>query len=460
MVASLATVDPPRTAALLLWTCLAVFWVGDASCSSARDAGARRGWDVAVAETSIELGLSRPLSGDSWEEDFDRGWSRSRGFGLSLDTGFLAAWGCWEAKIGWRGRAGEYLPWRGRLLEAWMGATGSVFEFGVGRRSLYWTPSVDAELLISPHPPPLDQFWFRIPRVAIPAVGGWLAGETFLGYLDDADREVPYPLLWGMRASWNPWVWLRLEAQRTIMMGGAGRGEKLKLKDIWDIFIGRGENLTEPPYPPSESDQKFAWQVVLHPTWLAPRLGLHDLEIFGTYAGEDAFRGVAPRAPAKAFGLRIHPSETAAISFAFARNTDDSQHWYHHKIYRSGYTYRGFWLGHPMGGDAMTWRGGLFLLAPDGSCWSFRLVREKRGYFWDRKGSFPHEAGGFWRWSLAVSLPVSGAEVAVALGGSTAWGGDLTEGRLPEGFAVVRLTLGGKGVRRTIDRPCVWGPPG
>jgi hypothetical protein len=413
---------------------------------------ARAGWRLEPEVSFFEAGLSRALAGGSWAEDFDQGWRRSGGLEAGLETGARLRRGPWEARARWRARWGEFLPARGRWLEAALGWRSEHLALRVGREPIDWGVAPQASLLVSRNPPPLD-------HAAIAARAAGVTAESFLAYLDDRHRAVPYPLLWGMRLFWEPREWLRLEAQRTILLGGGGRTRRLTPGDLWDIFLGSGENAERPGghpelYPVGDTDQKFAWQIRLWPRAWARRRGLDDLEAFWLYAGEDRFRGLVPTAPGRAVGLRVHPSPRWAASFIHASTVDDRNFWYHHKLYGYGYTYRGFVIGVPMGGDATLGRVSLHWLPEGGPLWSIAVWRERRGFFRDGRGL---TAGGYWGWRLSAELPVRAARLQVLLGGSDAWGGDRATGRLPEGLFQLRILWGpGLGVP-ALGRAEVWG---
>jgi hypothetical protein len=434
----------------------------------------------------LTLEQSRPLDPRShpsvraYRPDLDRAWLHSAGFETTLEAGCAYARGPFRAQLAWRGAWGEHLPARGRLEEATIAWRTSHFAARVGRASIRWAPAAEADLLVSANARPLDHVRFSARSDRLRRLGGLLTGvfdaESFLACLDDPHREVPNPLLWGMRAGWTPNAWLRIEAQRTIMLGGAGRGERFTPRDVWDIFWGRGEGSAADATGPEhfshrESDSKFAWQTTLHPPEQGPwRLGLYDLEIFGVYAGEDRLSGLMPLAPGRAWGVRAHPTRSLAASFVYASTAVRENIWYHHKVYTDGYTYRGVPLGHPMGADAKTWQLGLFAQLSEGTLASLRIAREKRGIYAIARGIEP---GGHWRWAVTLCAPgprlgraadvadgTPTTRITATLGGATAWGSELISGRLAEGFARLAIEWVPGGQPLAIDRALVWGDGG
>lgn len=410
----------------------------------------------------LTLTQSRALAGDTWTDDFDRGWRTSSGTQAAATAGFSLHRARWRARLLWSGRWGESLPAQGRLEEAWLEYREARLRLRAGRAPLHWAPARAADLLISTHARPLDHALVSTRREQLPLVPGGGLAETFVAYLDDRHRAVPFPLLWGMRARWSPLDWLSLEAQRTILLGGAGRTEKLSASDVWDIFLGRGESTSgEAPGPehfsPRETDQKFAWQLVARlPRRVADRLGVRQAEGFYIYAGEDAFRGLRPMAPARAWGLRVAPSPRIAAGLLRVSTACRENIWYWHKVYLDGYRYRGYALGQPMGGDARLWQFDLAATLSGGLLASVEIAREERGIHNIERGVLP---GGHWRWSCACSVPGPGVRIHTRLGAATAWGADRSGRRPAAGYVQVGVSLAREqGVARP-DRLALWGVP-
>jgi len=390
---------------------------------------------------AVEVTQSSCRHGSYWVEDFDRGGRRSEGLELGCELGSDVRWGPLSGSWSWRGRAGEHLPARGQLLEALLQIRAGPVGVTVGRGHPYWGPAEDGALLLSHHPPPLDHASLRVDDLDPLLLPGCLSGETLLAYLDDRDRVVPYPLLWGMRLRWQPLGWLDLEARRTIMLGGVGRGELLTASDLWDIFLGRGESKRGSDIDASDTDQKFAGVLRFHPPrpWLNRILHFHDLEIFVFYGGEDSFSGFAPMAPGKARGLRIHPTPRLAFSLVYTSNPDDWNQWYFHKVYQTGYRYRGWVIGHPMGGDARTWRGCLAYSPGAGQWMMVRVTRERRGYYWHDRATHAVPAGRHWWIEFGYGIPWGPVGLQVEVGASAAREGDRWLDRPAAGMARLRL---------------------
>jgi hypothetical protein len=409
----------------------------------------------------LAVSHARLASGRRLLRDEDLGWWRSGGTEVTLEAGLRLRRGGLQGGLQWRGALGEHLTARGRLLAAYLGWRGAHWSLRAGRIPVQWGPAGGA-LLLSRQAVALDQIALGTSGWRLPLAGGRLGASTLLGYLDDGDRTVPYPLLWGMEASYVPCEWLILGARRTILFGGAGRTQRLTAGDLWRIFWGQGEGSSAPApgpdaFPARESDQKFAWHATLHPTaWSRRCLGIADLEAFYTYAGEDRFQGLVPMAPARAFGMRLHPSPRFALAGLRAKTVVERNIWYHHKIFLDGYTYRGVALGHPMGGDARAWRFGCWLLPAPDLLLGLRVDREERGYEKPERVA----PGGFWRWNLESTAVVGSHRVVVSLEGSTPWGADRESERLAEALVSLELHWGAGPLPKAIGREEVWGATG
>jgi hypothetical protein len=396
----------------------------------------------AASWMQIELQQSRAAAGSSWEAEFDQGGTWSAGSAASFSAGLRRRWRAGEWLAVWRGRVGEHEPATGRWLAARATLEWGALEMGAGRYPVLWSAAPGQKLLISEHAPPLDQIHLALQSPALPAVGGRGRAESFLAYLDDAHRTVAYPLLWGMRGYWEPAGWLHLEIQRTIMLGGAGRGERLTFADWVDIFLGQGENARGPTYPAADSDQKFAYLIELSPRdWARRTLGVDDLSLGWFYGGEDRFAGGVPMAPARTYRLRVAPVPEFEIEAEYANNADDRNLWYRHKLFSTGYTYRGFILGHPMGGDARRWRvrltGAMARPGPAVDTLWLEALRQLQGVHRDGVAWWPVPAGELIRLEAGIGRVYRGREIRVCVGGQCLTGAYASSQNLYEGYARV-----------------------
>ncbi len=416
---------------------------------------------------SIEAAYSSTQGGQFWRSDFDRGWQRSHRGELGIDGGLEATFGDWTGQLSWRGRYGEHLPVRGRFDEVWISRRWSHFNLRAGRGYIDWSPMQGTAILFSENARAIDfvQICLTDLPLPLPLLGGRLEAENLLGYLDDGNRTVPYPMMWGMRLSWLATDWLRVEAQRSIMLGGGGRSQQLSVKDLWRIFCGRGEaDMIETDqglqFGHADTDQKFAWLLQLHPRdWVRRHLGIDDLDICITYGGEDRFERFVPMAPCRAYAVRLHPNPSLAISYIDIGNRDDFNHWYWHKIYRSGYTNRGVVIGHPMGGEAQSWRLAVFYAPLNrGRIYFGRVIRESHGPLVLKQGQWTKRSySGFYRSELGVSIPVGRTRPYFVAGIDKAWGDDQMTVRLANWHFRIGIEFWGSEPGGKLGAREIWG---
>jgi hypothetical protein len=262
-------------------------------------------------------------------------------------------------------------------------------EITAGMARSYWGDGISGSLLLGRTAPPLDMVRVRSVRPwRIPHTGsvGRIHGSFFLAYLDDSDRQIAYPLLHGTRIEWEPSGWFRFAASRTILFGGAGRTKKLKLRDLWDIWLGRNENIVG-ERPISDSDQKasFLFEVRL-PQRYRPFGGFEGMRVYYEYAGEDSFEGLLPTAVAHQMGATIGAFGWLG-TLEFCETNDDSNWWYvRHNVYgEDAYFYRGYVMGHPMEADGL--QGVIKVWSPSWRATRAQLLVRKRGH-WDRREQF------------------------------------------------------------------------
>jgi hypothetical protein len=129
------------------------------------------------------------------------------------------------------------------------------------------------------------------------------------------------------------------------MFGGEGRPVTANL--LWDVVRGRGEN-NEQRNP---GNQLAAADATVRIPWRRQPVALYV-----EWGGEDHAKWL-PSHPAVIAGLYL-PRLVGSNRWEFRGEYADNAFarvpgiWYQHAVYRSGYTYRGFVIGHPMGTDA------------------------------------------------------------------------------------------------------------
>jgi hypothetical protein len=257
-------------------------------------------------------------------------------------------------RVGLAGRffAGEGAPTAGAWLERNLALQGGKVEILLGMTRSVWGDGNEGSILLGRTAPPLQMIRIRSVRPwTVPSTASIARfhASIFLAYLDDRYRTIPFPLLQGTRLEWEPSAFTRLSFSRTILLGGAGRTEKLTGSDIWDMWWGEGENLTG-PRDVSDTDQKASIGLELRlppldwtPSWF------EGARFFYEYAGEDALQGALPTAVAHLTGGSAAFAGWLALA-EFSETVDDANWWYtNHTVYGPGsYYFRGYVMGHPM----------------------------------------------------------------------------------------------------------------
>jgi hypothetical protein len=227
-------------------------------------------------------------------------------------------------------------------------------EIRAGLTRSFWGDGNEGSLLLGRTAPPLEMIRVRtVHPVMIPGLrgAGRFHGSTFLAYLDDGARTIPDPLLQGARVEWEPSGWARFSLARTILLGGAGRTQKMKLGDVWNILLARNENRKDArDYRDSDQIASLGAELRLPQGLRSSTAGWIDGgRAFYEYGGEDGFHGLLPRAPAHLYGLSL--ASHGWIALAEGSDTmNRANHWYTHWTYGDqAYFYRGYPLGHPMG---------------------------------------------------------------------------------------------------------------
>lgn len=301
-----------------------------------------------------------------------------------------------------RGILGEAEPTPGQWLERNISWRSEHLELLAGRSRSFWGDGSEGSLLLGRTALAPEMARVRTIRpIVIPGSRGIARfhGSIFLSYLDDRDREVPFPLLQGTRIEWEPSPYLRLSGARTILLGGAGRTQKLTLSDLWDIWWGRDEN-RRGARDAGDTDQKASFGVELRmPPMESAPAWFDGARFFYEYAGEDAFHGLLPTAVAHFTGGSLGLCGWLVLA-EFAETVDDANWWYtNHTVYGpQSYYYKGYVMGHPMG--------------PNGTSRHLRLWtptrRHVRAQAWFRsRGHYDHWSRKYEEWDKNFGIKIA-----------------------------------------------------
>ncbi len=227
---------------------------------------------------------------------------------------------------------------------AYLALVGGGLALTVGRESLWWGPGFRGSLLLTDHAPPFDLVRVETVRPWRMKWIGPVSAHVFVTRLEADRAAIPHPYLAGLRLAFRPHPLLEFGLARTAMFGGEGRPVTGKL--LWDVIRARGENDTRNP-----GNQIAAADATVRIPWR-----LQPFTLYAEWGGEDEANGW-PSHPAVVAGMYL-PKILGSDLWEFRAEYADNAlaHvpgiWYQHGLYQSGYTYRGFVIGHPMGTDA------------------------------------------------------------------------------------------------------------
>lgn len=235
-----------------------------------------------------------------------------------------------------------------KLQEGYLKYHTSVSDFMFGNVPLWWGQGFNGALLLSDNISPLTMvriykespFTFSLPFHQ----NGSLTYDFFVSRLE-GNRELPYPVLWGLRIGFKPIPSWEIGIARTAMFGGGDR--PVNLKTIFNSFTGQGENT------PKEAGNQIAGG----DTNFKGHLWNQPFMIYGELYGEDQ-AGIWPSKLADIVGLYLPeiaglPGNSIRVEYSEDTSLPKKESvWYRHHIYSDGYTYHGRIIGHSMGTDA------------------------------------------------------------------------------------------------------------
>lgn len=239
----------------------------------------------------------------------------------------------------------EYDIYKGYLKASYVN-----LEVEFGRDSLWWGPASQGDLILSNNAPPFDLVKlstpspFRLPG-AFQALGEWQMAY-FVARLE-ADRHIPHALVSGLRFTLQPAPYLTLGFTNALQAFGKG-GIQLDADDyLRHIFVPELDNTSENVNGLVAYDMVLTLPFVRDITFLQgvkfywQRGNDNERETTGLLGGSNILGGVVD-------GGRWD------IRFEFAETRDAPTVWYTHSTYRSGFSFKQFLIGHPMGGDAQS----------------------------------------------------------------------------------------------------------
>ncbi len=232
--------------------------------------------------------------------------------------------------------------------EAYLVVSGKRLSFLYGRLSQWWGPGAGADLILTNNPYPFDLYLVTNEKPAI--IGGWLWRFVFFVSRLERHRAVSRPYFWGARLVTKPRPFLEIGLSRSALLGGAGRSSNLK---TWlKSFLGKGENVGRGK-PSEPGDQRFAVDLKLTAAPFGQPLQAY-LEVGREHLVERILYEWA-------FILGLYlpscgPWENLSLRLEY---THTPHNWGVHYLYRSGYTYRGWGVGHHLFRKGHDWWGQL-----------------------------------------------------------------------------------------------------
>jgi len=240
-----------------------------------------------------------------------------------------------------------------KLIEAYGKIGIGKAEVEVGKDSLWWGPGYHGSILMSNNAQPFKMIKVSNDRpMRLPWIFSGLGPFKAVWFLTELekDRTIPEPKLTGLRINFKPHPAFDLGLSRAIIFGGQGR-PSVTVRDYWNIFWATQENRAGN----LDNDQLAGFDAsVLIPT--AGLLPARSIKLYTDWIGEDEASGL-PSSWGKLYGVQLNDllrtgRTDLRIEYADDHVADKLNVFYNHHIYRSGYTYKGRIIGHPMGTDA------------------------------------------------------------------------------------------------------------
>ncbi len=203
----------------------------------------------------------------------------------------------------------------------------------LGKDTIWWGQAYTGNILFSLNSPPfakLIKLELEQPAL-LPYFFRFLGPFKFSVFAAklEKDRYVPEPWLFGMKIAFKPHPKLEIDLARSIMAGGKGRDLSFK-----KIVFGVGENI-DVGTDPAEGDQKAGIEIRFRP--------FDGLVTYLEAYGEDEAGGLPSRWSYILGTYLIDFLPKTNFRFEY---TNITRWWYHHHVYRSGYTYKGWLIGY------------------------------------------------------------------------------------------------------------------
>jgi hypothetical protein len=227
-----------------------------------------------------------------------------------------------------------------------VGAMNLELEFG--RDTLWWGPASQGDLVLSNNAPPLDLIKlstphpFRLPGV-LRHLGTWQFACVAARL--EAERAIPHAWLSGVRVTYQPAAFLQFGYTNMFQAFGDG-----------GVQLGAPEYLEKLFAPTLETSGRtvnglMAYNLVLSLPFVREMGFLQGVQVYWQrgFDNRGDMRGVL--SGGNIIGGVLDGGHWD-VQVEFAETRDGDAVWYTHPLYRSGFAFKQFVLGHPIGGAA------------------------------------------------------------------------------------------------------------
>jgi hypothetical protein len=237
------------------------------------------------------------------------------------------------------------------LFSGYIKAAYANLELEFGRDALWWGPASQGDLVLSNNAPPLELLKFSTPLpFRLPGMfqelGEWQVA-SFVARLEH-NRTIPHALVSGVRVTLQPTSYLQAGFTHVVQAYGED-GVSISAED----FVPR---LWVPTFDTTGRtvNSLVAYNVVLSLPFVRDLPWLQSVKLYWQRGNDNVkdVRGVLGGGNIIG-GVLDGGRWDARIEYAETRDADTaSTLWYNHPTYQSGFAFRRFVLGHPMGGAA------------------------------------------------------------------------------------------------------------
>jgi hypothetical protein len=221
-------------------------------------------------------------------------------------------------------------------------------ELALGRDTLWWGPASQGDLVLSNNAPPLELFKLSTP---LPFRLPWLyseLGEWQVAYFVarlEADRAIPHALLSGLRLTLQPTAFLQFGFTSAFQAFGEDGISLTPLDFVSQHFR-----------PELDNDRRsangiVAYDLVLSLPFVRDMTFLNSVKFYWQ-RGNDNVQNVRGMLGGGNILGGVIDGGRWDLRFEFAETQDTGAVWYTHSTYRSGFAFKHFVLGHPIGGAA------------------------------------------------------------------------------------------------------------